>query len=53
MRHFELTGSPRAVALLDGWGTARRQFVRVAPRGVKVQQTKTWITLRERVLHLS
>ncbi len=51
-RHHELTGSPRATALLAHWEQARGQFVRVAPRGIKVQQTKTWLMLRERVLHL-
>ncbi|MFN8569693.1 MAG: glutamate synthase subunit alpha, partial [Kouleothrix sp.] len=49
-RHRELTGSPRAVALLDGWERVRAQFVRVAPRGVHVQQTKSWIALRGRML---
>ncbi len=51
-RHLELTGSLRAADLLDRWDEARSQFVRVSPRGMKVQQTKSWITLRERVLAL-
>lgn len=51
-RHLELTGSPRAADLLERWDEARSQFVRVSPRGMKVQQTKSWITLRERVLAL-
>ena len=51
-RHLDLTGSARAADLLTRWETVRDQFVRVAPRGIKVQQTKTWITLRERVLAL-
>ena len=30
-RHFELTGSKRAEALLADWGSARKQFVLVMP----------------------
>jgi glutamate synthase (ferredoxin) len=49
-RHLELTGSPRAADLLDRWEHVRDQFVRVAPRGVKIQMNQAWIKLRERVL---
>jgi glutamate synthase (NADPH/NADH) large chain len=49
LRHYEVTGSQRAADLLDRWETVRHQFVRVAPRGVKVTLPQAWITLRERV----
>ncbi len=50
LRHLEVTGSARARDLLDRWEAVRRQFVRVAPRGVKVQLPKSWPKLRERVI---
>jgi glutamate synthase (ferredoxin) len=50
LRHLEVTGSARAADLLDRWELMRRQFVRVAPRGVQVVLPKAWITLRERVI---
>lgn len=31
-RHLDLTGSPRAAALLADWATTRQQFVRVMPK---------------------
>jgi glutamate synthase (ferredoxin) len=49
-RHLELTGSPRAADLLDRWERVRDQFVRVAPRGIKIEMNQAWIKLRERVL---
>jgi len=49
-RHLQLTGSPRAAELLGCWERVRDQFVRVAPRGVKVEMNQAWIRLRERVL---
>jgi len=49
-RHLGLTGSPRAADLLDRWEQVRDQFVRVAPRGFKIQMNQAWIKLRERVL---
>jgi hypothetical protein len=36
--------------LLDRWEHVRDQFVRVAPRGIKIQMNQAWIKLRERVL---
>jgi len=47
--HLELTGSPRAADLLDRWERVRGQFVRVSPRGMKVQMPQAWLDLRERV----
>jgi hypothetical protein len=47
---LQLTGSPRAAELLGCWERVRDQFVRVAPRGVKVEMNQAWIRLRERVL---
>jgi len=49
-RHLELTGSPRAAELLDRWEHVRDQFVRVAPRGIKIEMNQAWIKLRERAL---
>ncbi len=49
-RHLGLTGSPRAADLLDRWEQVRDQFVRIAPRGFKIQMNQAWIKLRERVL---
>jgi len=48
-RHLELTGSPRATDLLERWQSVRGQFVRVSPRGMKVQMPQAWLELRERV----
>jgi glutamate synthase (ferredoxin) len=48
-RHLELTGSLRAADLLERWQSVRGQFVRVSPRGLKVQMPQAWLELRERV----
>jgi glutamate synthase (ferredoxin) len=48
-RHLEATGSPRAADLLACWERVRGQFVRVSPRGMKVQMPQAWLELRERV----
>ena len=50
LRHLEVTGSQRAVDLLDRWEQVRGRFVRVAPRGVKVVMPKSWLSLRGRVM---
>jgi len=46
---LELTGSPRAADLLARWQSVRGRFVRVSPRGMKVQMPQAWLELRERV----
>ncbi len=48
-RHLDVTGSPRAADLLDRWESVRDRFVRVSPRGLKVQMPQAWLELRERV----
>ncbi|MEO7909608.1 MAG: glutamate synthase large subunit [Roseiflexaceae bacterium] len=48
-RHLELTGSPRAADLLDRWQSVHGRFVRVSPRGMKVQMPQAWLELREPV----
>jgi glutamate synthase domain-containing protein 3 len=49
VRHLDLTGSPRAADLLDRWQSVRGRFVRVSPRGMKVQMPQAWLELREHV----
>jgi glutamate synthase domain-containing protein 3 len=34
-RHYEWTGSPRALRVLDGWDRYRAMFVKVMPRDYK------------------
>jgi glutamate synthase domain-containing protein 3 len=48
-RHLDVTGSPRAADLLDRWKSVCDRFVRVSPRGMKVQMPEAWLELRERV----
>src|SRR5262249_13183122 len=48
-RHLEVTGSPRAADLLDGWERVRGQFIRVIPRGTQAKMPQAWLELRERV----
>jgi glutamate synthase (NADPH/NADH) large chain len=48
-RHLDATGSPRAAELLARWERVRGRFVRVSPRGLKVQMPQAWLELRERV----
>jgi glutamate synthase (ferredoxin) len=50
VRHLEVTGSPRAAGLLNQWEKVRDRFVRVSPRGIKVQMPQAWLELRERVV---
>jgi len=38
-RHYELTGSPKARALLADWRAALRRFVAVRPTGAKPAQS--------------
>jgi len=47
--HLDATDSPRAADLLDRWQSVRDRFVRVSPRGMKVQMPQAWLELRERV----
>lgn len=44
MRHYELTGSPRAKDILDRWSTTREQFWRVIPREIAAKQAESAIT---------